>query len=127
MIDPETLHEEYEAGAREHENLKSRITKKEASDIANLFVHIMPCFCIKEPYLTDRKNMVLNFLGIKNEDLVHNTNIEEIRKRLSLDYSIFGKVSSLFCACCLSGGDSISIFQRFIYRDEYENFIKYRK
>lgn len=131
MFDRDSEAEMYADASKREKELKYTITKQTANDIANLFIHLMnndsDFVNFKEPYRTDRKDRVLTWLGIKNEDINPNQNIEEIRKRLISDYSLFGKISTIFCSCCLSGGDDISMFQKFIYQDEYENIVKYQK
>lgn len=130
MINSDDLHRQYEEGARRETSLKNSIKKNNAKDIAILFVYLMEnnldFVRHEEPYRNNIKERVLKWLDIKNEDLVTN-NIEEIRLRLSSDYSFFGKISSIFCFCCLSGGNDISMFQKFVYKNEYDNLVKYQK
>lgn len=82
---------------------------------------------MEEPYRNDRRDRVLNFLNISEKDLIINSNIEEIRVRVSSNYSFFQKINSIFCYCCLSGGSDISLFQKFIYKKDYKNLVKYQK
>ncbi len=132
MFDRDTEYEMYADASKKEKELKGLITTQNAKDIANLFVHLMNdnsnFVHYVEPYRSGRRDRVLNWLGVKNEDLSPNQNIEEIRQRLSSDYSWFGKISSIFCFCCLSvAGNDISMFQKFVYQDEYEKIVKYQK
>lgn len=131
MFDSNVEDQMYAEAASREKELKSTITKQNAKDIAHLFVHLMSIDSkfvnYKEPYRSDRKDRVLSWLDVKNEDLISDSNIEEIRIRLSSNYSFFSKISAMFGFCCLSGGEDTSMFQKFIYQDEYENILKYQK
>lgn len=130
MFDRDTEYQMYADAAKREKELKSTITRQNAKDIAILFIYLMTnkrkFINYKEPYRSDRKERVLKWLGVNEEELTLNLNIEEIRIRLSKDYSFFKKMSGMFGYCCLSGDDT-SMFQKFIYKGEYKTIIKYQK
>lgn len=131
MFESNDLHEMYQQAATSRDHLKKSISREFARDLAILFVALFnenPKFIeLKEPYRTDRKQDILNFLGIDQDKLPVNPNLEPIKLRLSVHYSTFYKIAEIFAFCCLSSGDATSLFQQYIFRDEYENIVKYSK
>jgi hypothetical protein len=127
MIDPNVDLAEYEAADKRKKFLQHQLSKQKSIDIAYLFIHlVLNDNYIKEPYLQTYRDGVLNFLNITNKDLFKNIDIEDAAKRLSCDYSFFDEVESICGFCCMSIKYDAPILQKFVYKNEYKNILKYK-
>jgi hypothetical protein len=123
MIDSDTMDRLYQKAEEDRKILQSEITKKQAIDIAHLFVHLINVTHIKQPYLSDRMSDLLILLQINKSDLTENPNIEEIRLRLHTDYMFTHKINAI-CGFCSMGRNVFKVIHRFVYK-EYYNVQRY--
>jgi hypothetical protein len=127
MIDPNVDLAEYERADKARKLLQSKLSKQKSIDIAYLLITLVLCESyIKEPYLQSYKDLVLRFFNLTNQDIINDVDIENIRKRLSSDYSFFYEIESICGFCSMSIQNDAPILQKFVYKNEYKKIIKYK-
>lgn len=80
---------------------------------------------LDEPYRSYKKERLLKWFSVSEEYILDfNSDVELARIKLSNNFEIYKQIQQVFAYCGMENSDSV-IFNKFVFKNDYENLLKY--